>query len=356
MHASSSLVLLAAAVFAFGLKFSAAEPGLTVTVGTPPPNSDELVGLARLEIARGQGVGGLSGLIWQADDVLTFASDRGHLYAARLLRDAQGRAAGLADWREHEIELAGGWSDDFEGLAESDGNLVVSVEERPYVMRFSGSTASPGPVQSYLSLEWLGLPTNQGFEALTDLPDDGWLTFQEGREPLGHPTRTRGGQTTHYRAADGYAPTGADRDGDRIIVLERRLSLMGGWQARVSCITVDDLVEAVLVVPREIARLGILDGIDNLEGIAVRRRGDDLEMLLVSDDNMSALQRTLLLHYVWPDGGSGGCVARPHQPAEGEQQQQRHRQLDGEIAQRPADPGQAREREGEAEKDGRVPD
>lgn len=301
-------------LFALGLSAAAAVASpewrpadVAVGRGDPPEDVGELLGVSRLDLAGGEGFGGLSAILWRGDDDLLLASDRGWLLQARASLGVDGRLLGIADGRRRRLPLPGGWSRDVEGLAASAGNLLVSVEEAPHVIRFAGPVEAPSEVTSYLTQDGFGFERNRGFEALTDLAGDGWLAIAETAWVDGHLAVTRDGRRYRYRSADGFAPTGADREGEVIVVLERRLSVLGGWQARLACLDARDLGDGGVLAPVELARLNGRHGIDNMEGVALHRRGDDLDILLVSDDNLSPLQRTVLLHYRWPDGASGGC-------------------------------------------------
>lgn len=271
------------------------------------PDEGPLLGLALLELDGPEAFGGLSALLWHEPDRLLLASDRGRLFDARLHRDEAGALADLSEWRSHEVPLPGGWRRDVEGLALGAGQLLVSIEAPPHVVRFEGPPTAPRGVASYFTREDLGFARNAGFEALVDLPGADWLAVAETADARGHLAFTRAGGRLRYVAADGFAPTGADRLGDRLFFVERRISLLGGWQARVTCLEVDAVGDGATLVPRELARLDARHGVDNMEGIAVRAFGDDLELLLVSDDNQTPFQRTVLLHFRWAGAASGGC-------------------------------------------------
>jgi hypothetical protein len=195
-----------------------------------------------------------------------------------------------------------------EGLAVSAGQLLISVEVPPHVLRFAGPLGRPERVVSYFTRDDLGFAHNAGFEALVDLPGEDWLAVAETRAADGtHLAFTRARERLRYRAAADFAPTGADRLGRRLFFVERRVSLLGGWQARLTCVDVAAVTAGAVLEPVELARLGFADGVDNMEGIAVRADGADLELLVVSDDNQAPFQRTVVLHYRWPEAASGGC-------------------------------------------------
>lgn len=282
--------------------------GLEVTAtATPLSSAGPLDGLVRLELDGPHLLGGLSALLWYDPDTLLVASDRGRLFRARPVRDEAGALADLVDWTVRPVPLPGGWSLDVEGLALGEGQLLASIEAPPHVVRFEGAPTAPEGVASYFTREDLGFARNAGFEALVDLPGADWLAVAETADAGGHLAFTRAGGRLRYVAADGFAPTGADRLGDRLFFVERRISLLGGWQARVTCLEVAAVGDGATLAPRELARLDARHGVDNMEGIAVRAFDDDLELLLVSDDNQTPFQRTVLLHFRWAGAASGGC-------------------------------------------------
>jgi hypothetical protein len=305
LHACIRRSLIAAALSLAGAAGAAAMD--VVTIREPLRDLGPLEGLSRLVVEGPDAPGGLSGVLWDGHDRLIFVSDRGRLFTAAVRRDERGALADLADWTTHRPPFAGGRSD-FEGLAVSEGQLLISVELPPHVLRFAGPLARPERLVSYFTRDDLGLATNAGFEALVDLPGDDWLAVAETRGEDGqHIAYTRARERLAYRTAEGFAPTGADRVGTRLVFVERQVSLLGGWEARLTCLDVAAVGPGAVLEPVVLARLGFADGIDNMEGVAVRVDGEDLELVLVSDDNMVAFQRTLVLHYRWSGAASGGC-------------------------------------------------
>jgi len=295
-------------VVAASIALPMAAAALEVTTGREPLRDvGPLLGLARLTVEGPDALGGLSAVIWDGPDRLVFASDRGRLFAAAMVRDEAGALAELADWTSHRPPYAGGRGD-LEGLAVSAGQLLISVEVPPHVLRFAGPLARPERLVSYFTRDDLGFAHNAGFEALVDLPGEDWLAVAETRAADGtHPAFTRARERLSYRPTADFVPTGADRLGSRLFFVERRVSLLGGWQARLTCVDVAAVTPGAVLEPVELARLGFADGVDNMEGIAVRADGDDVELVLVSDDNQAPFQRTVVLHYRWPDAASGGC-------------------------------------------------
>jgi hypothetical protein len=285
------------------------------------PDAPDWVAVAGLELRRQDGIGGLSSVLrLEAPERLLFASDRGFWLEAEPRWDDSGALIGLGEARRHAEILPPSWSSDIEGMARVAEDLWIATERvshRPdRVIRLDG-VRLPAPVVESIDLRQLNLGANRGAEALVDLPGGGWLAVTETRRDGGFVAFDHTGHVHRYLADDGFAPTGADRLGERILLVERSLGLFGGWRARVVCLTVDDLRSSGDLRPVPLAVLGAPGAIDNMEGIAVWPRGDDVEVLLVSDDNFAAPQRTLLLHYRWLGGASGGCRPGPHQQAEG---------------------------------------
>lgn len=289
----------------------------------PDPAASVLQGVARLQLQGGDPrIGGFSSILRLPEpERLLLATDRGHLVDALLSFDDGGGLRGLAGAHIQRFPLSPTWSDDVEAMAVVDGRLLITTEGTARlpdrIITLDGPVGEPAGVAEALAVTGLGLRPNRGFEALVDLPGGGWLAVAETRIDGVFPALLHDGRRLDYVATDGFAPTGADRLGNRLFFVERSLSLLGGWRARITCLAVDALAEAGPLRPIRLAQLGIDDAVDNMEGIAVWQRGEDVEILIVSDDNFSALQRTLLLHYRWPGGASGGCGPSSHQEAEG---------------------------------------
>jgi hypothetical protein len=274
--------------------------------------------------------GGLSGL-WVAPDGgrLIAASDRGTLWLAAPEHAADGTLLGFAGWQP--IEPGRAPSDPLEGkrdaeaLAAADEDLVIAYEGAhrlrrvPHAAPAAPATAVPAPAE-------LTEPHNHGIEALVALEDGALLTIAEGvRTPSGDMATwlIEGDRIASlgYAPAAGFAPTGADRLDDTVYVLERRLSLLGGFSARVVMLDAAAIRPGARLVGRELGVLGPPALSENFEGIAVRRGPDGSVLLyLLSDDNYSPLLRNLLLQFALEPaslaGGLGQSVGGTHQRPE----------------------------------------
>lgn len=261
----------------------------------------ELLGAWQLR-SRAPGFGGFSALLVEGETFLAL-SDRAVLWRARIERGDDGTLNGLDGWRS--VPVGDPARDDTEALARlADGALVIAVET-PFALRALESRPPPNTGAFIAALG--DLPRNRGVEALASLPDSGIVALAEGRETDGtHRVAIldpSGVAMRRYRTESGFDPTGADRLGRNLFVLERRLSLLGGFESRIVVLDAAAIPAArTPLVGREIARLGVAMISENFEGIAATREADGAVLLyVISDDNFSPVQRTLLLQLRWRD-------------------------------------------------------
>ncbi len=247
-------------------------------------------------------VHGLSGLLLQGRRMLAI-SDRGMLWDTGLSGVGMPARGGVARWRRCYLRIRGS-APDAESLARlDDRHIVVAAEGAHRLYRLDPDRdGPPRPVPLPLP-DWLeGEDVNAGIEAVTDLEGGGLLLFSEGHRVAPGELRAawydgRDFRPLRYPTRDGFVPVGADRVDDVIYVLERRFSVFEGFAARI--LQLDwhsDPAPDALLHPVELARLGARMPTDNFEGIAARRIGPRRhEIYLVSDDNFSILQQTLLM-------------------------------------------------------------
>jgi hypothetical protein len=279
--------------------------------------------------------GGLSGL-WRSPDgeQLIAVSDRGRWLTAQL-RHAGGHLVGMDDGVMGPFLSATGRplsktrSYDTESLAISGGRAYVGVERVQEVLRFdwprggrpsrARAMAVPPGVKA--------LPRNRGLEALgiatAGSPVAGALVGIAEEPPRsGGPdgfilTGPRKG-SFHVVRRDGFAVTDlAFLPGGDLLILERRYVPPFSLAMRLR-----------LIDGRELAPGAMLDGevlltadggtpIDNMEGLAAYRNADGETIItLVSDDNFSMFQRTVLFEFALdpPDAaGLSPTAAAPGQ-------------------------------------------
>ncbi len=262
--------------------------------------------------------GGLSALLLSEDGTrLTAVTDKGHWITARLIADSAGAPLGLAEAEIGELHGPGGRhlrgkrETDSESLARlANGELVVGFERDHRLWRYP---AAPNPLAGRpaaipVPAALKSLRSNSGIEALAVLADGALLAIAEGREEAATSPAFlwRGGAWSElaYPRAPGFRPTGATTlPGGDLLVVERSFNLFDGVAIRLQ------RIPAVAIVPGAVLRGEILAvlrpplPLDNMEGVAARRHPVTGETLiyLISDDNFSLLQQTLLLVFVLED-------------------------------------------------------
>jgi hypothetical protein len=210
----------------------------------------------------------------------------------------------------------GGRSSDAESIApDGNGGFFIAFERRHRFSRYAGRDQGPLralPTKTFAPKAKWRQPTNGGYEGLTRLCDGRLLAIAEMVRPGSDVLRAWIGKDGKWRrlsyAMTGkFRPTGAATLPDcSVVVLERRFNFFDGLAIRLVRLPAISIQPGATLRGPEIARLGPTLTIDNMEGIAARRgaRGETL-LYLVSDDNFTVLQRTLLYMFELkekPDG------------------------------------------------------
>lgn len=265
--------------------------------------------------------GGYSGLLVSADGVRLLAvSDRGHWLAASLAYK-DGRIAGVTDATLSPLLDEAGRPVNAGGRADSeaiaavqpgnlDGPVLVSFERDHRVLRYplnlGGFRARPERVSMPPKLS--GAPSNKGIEAL-ELRVDGAIVAltEEWLDSDGNHTGWLAGKdATHdirLRRDGLFNPTDMKflPDGD-LLVLERRFTMLGGPGMQIRRIRADSIKPGALLDGEVLISLTAKYGIDNMEGLAVRSNAaGSAELFVISDDNFSRVQKTVLLQFLLPD-------------------------------------------------------
>ncbi len=257
--------------------------------------------------------GGLSGLLVSPGGGKMLAvSDRGSWFAARIKYDRQGRLAGLHQGRLGRLKdpagrpLQGKWLSDAEELALWRGGILVSFERDHRLWLYPGPWSLKGAPTPLAVPPWLRqAASNNGIEAMAPLPGGRLLLLAEGKEGATHTQGAVGDgrrwQRLKYRLEGGFRPTAAaPLPGGDLLILERRYSLAAGAAARLLRLPAEQVSPGAVLRPHTIAVLAQPLNVDNMEGLALRRSAEgELIIYLVSDDNFSAVQRTLLMMFRW---------------------------------------------------------
>ncbi|GGC78761.1 esterase-like activity of phytase family protein [Chelatococcus reniformis] len=273
--------------------------------------------------ARDSDFGGWSGL-WRSADGrrLVAISDKGTWMTATPRYDG-GRLAGL-----DEVKLAPALSGtgeplgettayDTEGLAIVDGTAYVSIERTHEVLRFAfgrdgtaarGETVSVPPAAKRLR-------SNSSLEAIGVAPPaspiaGAVVTIAEQSDGDG-PTRgwiLTGPAAGEFRVArhDGFDITDlAFLPGGDMLLLERFYTRATGVKLRLRRVAAADVKAGALLDGPVLATADKGFEIDNMEGLALHRTPSGETILtIISDDNFSSEQRTILLEFALSDGAA----------------------------------------------------
>jgi hypothetical protein len=267
--------------------------------------------------SRFRGFGGLSGLRLDAKgERFISISDKGSWFTGRIVYSGR-EMTGLGDVEAAPMLgpdgrpiTARGWFDT-ESIA-LDGPLVyIGLERVNQVLRFDfskGFTRSRGEVIP-LPAAARRLPYNKGLEALVmvpkGLPLAGTLIAisERGLDAAGNLIAFLiGGPTPgqfSVRRTDGFDVSDAVLlPSGELLVLERKFSLLSGVGIRIRRIALKSVAPGAVVDGPSIFNADLGEEIDNMEGIDahVTPEGETV-LTLVSDDNFSLIQRTLLLQF-----------------------------------------------------------
>ncbi|MGJ4949409.1 esterase-like activity of phytase family protein [Bradyrhizobium sp. HKCCYLS20291] len=263
------------------------------------------------------GFGGLSGIRLDATGQRFLAiSDKGGWFTGRIVYSGR-EIAGLAD--VEAAPLLGpdarpitdrGWYDS-EALARDGDTVYVGLERVNQLLRYDfgkGGTGARGEIVP-LPPAAKRLPNNKGLEALvvvpTGLPLAGTVIAlsERGMDAngnllaflIGGPSP---GQFSLVRSDDFDVSDAVLLPSGDLLVLERKFSLLSGVGIRIRRLTLAQIAPGALVEGPAIFTADLGQEIDNLEGIDahVTAQGETV-LTLVSDDNFSMIQRTLLLQF-----------------------------------------------------------
>jgi hypothetical protein len=265
--------------------------------------------------------GGLSSIRVAADGVrFLSASDKGDWIRGRIVyRD--GRPQGLDDVEIAPILgpdgrplAARGWYDT-EAIAQAGDTVYVAIERVNQIVRFDlgkGGLAARG-VPLDLPPILRALPHNQGIEGLAlvpaGLPLAGALIALSERalDPAGN---IRGfllggavrGTFAVLRTGNFDITDAALLPAGDLLILERRYTPATGPAMRIRRIALSSIKPEAVVDGPALVEADIGYEIDNMEGLSVHRAANGATVLtLVSDNNFSPMQRTLLLQFTLAD-------------------------------------------------------
>lgn len=301
---------------------------LAVTASLLPLNRDD-PGMTQVGALRFAGAvqltspdarfGGISGLRDGGGDRLIAVTDTGNWLTLATI-ESRGRLVGvatvvMASLPQPDGQPAARKADVDAEAVEHDpttGITTVVYEQQHRLAHFTGINArrpaslTQPPASTEVITAMTGWPANGGGEAMALLPGGARILLAEGaRRPDGtiRALLTRAGETVEIgvQPLPGYSPTDAIAlDGHRILVLHRRFSGFGGWSAALTRVDLAPALAGNAAAPlpqRLLARFEAPLTFDNMEGLALRRHGGRTFLYMISDDNLSRVQRTLLMKF-----------------------------------------------------------
>jgi hypothetical protein len=254
--------------------------------------------------------GGISALLAQSDGRFVAIGDNGTLIRFGLTNDGRIDRPSIKPLPDLQ-RLGKSYKDrDSEGLAydpDSD-QYWVSFESNHAIRRYSASFARQTGKLRFPELQ--ALPTNKGVECLIRLKDGRFIVITESLDDDMHIAWVFSGDPVQkdtiktpfkFRPPAGYRVTdGVQLPDGRIAILNRAIGFPSGFTAKVSLLNPKSISRDRVVSANVIASLAPPLLVDNMEGIAVTGDRDDTILWLISDNNFTILQRTILMKFHLP--------------------------------------------------------
>lgn len=274
-----------------------------------PRRVGELIFLNAWELgSRNEDFGGFSALAALPDGRFVGVSDAGTLIGFGLTSNDETDRPFIAPLPDSQGPQVTYEDRDSEGVAydPGSGQFWVSYEAKHAIRRFSRSFArSTGIIRPYEMQSW---PSNKGAETIIRLADGRFIIISESLEDDStHQALLFSGDPVEYgtavsrftyRPPAGYRVTdGVQLPDGRLMILNRRVGLPNGFAAKLALVDPTIISKGETVAGKVVATLSTPLLIDNLEGIAVSAKGHDTIIWLISDDNFSVFQRTLLMKF-----------------------------------------------------------
>lgn len=262
--------------------------------------------------------GGLSGMALDASgEKLIALTDKGYWLSATLTSQ-DGRPTGLADIRMAPLMATDGRSLDSRGLGDSESlavtgeRVVVGIERRHEIWQFRGPNPLTSRGKQLISFKGIAdLGFNEGIEALAASPAGKpaaliAIAEQDPKDPdilpgflfspLDKPAligRFAIERIDEFSATDmSVGPDG------KVYLLERRYDPLRGVAMRIRRFELAQLVDGARLSGDILMEAHRAAAIDNMEALAVTRdAAGEILLTVLSDDNFSPLQRTVLLRF-----------------------------------------------------------
>ena len=259
--------------------------------------------------------GGLSGLdvINPKGENLIAISDNGRWISIELKYDDQGDLAGVGKATMQKIEAPdgfpkkGSWRDAEAIAPDGNGGYFVAFERQHRIWHYRTPKRDPFnaiPIPLKAPDDVALQPNNGGIEAMARLCDRRLLAISEKARKSENGVKAwvfdgKQWKSLVYGTTGNFDPTGAAVLPDcNLVVLERSFSPAEGVRGRVVIVPAKTIRPGATLRGEEVASFEAPLTIDNMEGIAARRgKGGSTLLYLVSDDNFSGFQRTILMMF-----------------------------------------------------------
>ncbi|MGZ5830035.1 MAG: esterase-like activity of phytase family protein [Xanthobacteraceae bacterium] len=261
--------------------------------------------------------GGISGLrVYPDGEQFLALSDRGRWLRGRIVYQNQ-VPVGIADAQMAPILgpdgralTARGWYDT-ESLSDDNGTVYVGIERVNKIVKFDiarhGLLARGEVVAAPAAIDTL--PRNRGLECVAMVPKGAPLAgtlIAIGERALDAAGNLKSfliggatpGEFTVARSNDFDVSDCAVAPGGDLLVLERRFSWTSGVAIRLRRLALSSLSPGVLADGPSLFEADLGYQIDNMEALGIHVAKDGATILtMISDDNFSMLQRTILLQF-----------------------------------------------------------
>jgi hypothetical protein len=275
--------------------------GLGLPFGARLDRSARFAGGVQIVLDETSPLHSLSDFKLTGDGGFVSVTDAGDLARGRLVLNGRGRLTGVADLQYRRLTLLDGApivekvDGDAEGLAlTAAGEVIVSFERNHRIWNY-GPADALRPVPTVLAHPDFPFTNNDGMEGISIAPNGLRVAGESGGvwdcSATGCTVVTAAPPTP--LADEEFRITGMDRDpsGDGWFVVERRFIAPADVRAHIRHMARDGALGPVLV------ELKFPGTTDNFEGLAAVAHNGGTRLYILSDDNASKKQRTLLLAF-----------------------------------------------------------